>query len=101
MNVNVNSIRNPLHFLQRFSQEMLTVACEIWGGHVLDGDLLQEGWFLAARVSTDHPGLLQPLTKPGQMTITHIRVGQEVSVQIKRDRNRRTERNDLNTVSAE
>lgn len=66
----------------------LTIACEVWGGHILDGDLLQEGWLLTARVSTDHPGLLQPLTQPGQMTITHIWVGQEVTMKIKGDRAR-------------
>lgn len=61
---------------------MLTVACEVWGGHILDWDLLQEGWLLTARVATDHPGLLQPLTQPGQMTVTHIWVGQEVTMNI-------------------
>lgn len=61
-------------------RERPTVACEVWGGHVLDGDLLQEGWLLTARVAAHHPGLLQPLTQPGQVTITHIRVGQEVTV---------------------
>lgn len=58
----------------------VTVTCEVWGGHVLDGDLLQEGWLLTAGVSTDHPGLLQPLTQPGQVTVAHIRVGQEITV---------------------
>lgn len=61
----------------------LTVTCEVRGGHVLDGDLLQEGWFLTARVPAHHPGLLQPLTEPGQVTVAHIRVGQEVTVKIK------------------
>lgn len=61
----------------------LTVTCEVRRGHVLDGDLLQEGWFLAARVPAHHPGLLQPLTEPGQVTVAHIRVGQEVTVKIK------------------
>ncbi len=72
-------------------RERLTVACEVWGGHILNGDLLKESWLLTARVSTDHPGLLQPLTQPGQMTITHIRVGQEVTMKIKRDRDRERE----------
>lgn len=62
------------------SRVRVTVTCEVWHSHVLDGDLLQEGWLLTARVSTDHPGLLQPLTQPGQVTVAHIRVGQEVTV---------------------
>lgn len=75
-------------------RERLTVAGEVWRGHILDGDLLQEGWFLTARVPTDHPGLLQPLTQPRQVTVAHIRVGQEVTVKITRDRDR--ERNRVN-----
>lgn len=57
----------------------LTVTCEVWGGHVLDGDLLQEGGLLTARVSADHSRLLQPLTQPGQVTVAHIWVGQKVA----------------------
>lgn len=74
-------------------RERLTVACEVWGGHILDGNLLQEGWLLTARVSTDHPGLFQPLTQPGQMTITHVRVGQEVTKKIKNDGDTERQRN--------
>ncbi len=78
---------------QTFSlREWLTIACEVWGCDILDGDLLQEGRLLAARVPTDHPGLLQPLTEPGQMTITHVRVGQEVTAKVNRDRQRERER---------
>lgn len=65
------------------SRARLTVTCEVWSGHVLDGDLLQEGWLLTARVSTHHPGLLQPLTQPGQVTVAHIWVGQEITVKDK------------------
>lgn len=60
-----------------------TVTCEVWGGHVLDRDLLQEGWLLTARVSADHPCLLQPLTQPGQVTVAHIWVGQKIAVKEK------------------
>lgn len=59
----------------------LTVTREIRRGYILDGDLLEEGGFLAARISTHHSGLLQPLTQPGQVTITHIGVGQEVTME--------------------
>lgn len=68
--------------------ERLTITCEVGSGHVLDGDLLEEGWLLTARVSTHHPCFLQPLTQPGQVTITHVRVGQEVTVEVKRNRER-------------
>lgn len=57
----------------------LTVTREVRRSHVLDGNLLQEGRFLAARVSTDHPGLLQPLAQPGQVTVAYVRVRQEVA----------------------
>ena len=57
----------------------VTVAGEVRGGHVLDGDLLQEGGLLAARVTTDHPGLLQPLAQPGQVAVTDVGVGQQVA----------------------
>lgn len=80
-------------------RERLTIACEVWVGHILDGDLLQEGWLLTARVSTDHPGLLQPLTQPGQVTIAHIRVGQEVTMQIERDTDREREKEIIETGS--
>lgn len=72
-------------FGSKKSRVRLTVTCEVWGGHVLDGDLLQEGWLLTARVSTDHPRLLQPLTQPGQVTVTHIWVGQKIAA---KDRNK-------------
>lgn len=59
---------------------VLTVTGEVRSGHILDGNLFEEGRFLTARVSTDHPGLLQPLTQPGQVTVTDIWVGQQVTV---------------------
>lgn len=68
--------------------EGLTITREVGSGHVLDGDLLEEGWLLTARVSTYHPCLLQPLTEPGQVTITHVRVGQEVTMEMKSNRGR-------------
>ena len=58
---------------------VFTVAGEVWGGHVLDGDLLEEGGPLAARVATDHPSLLQPLAQPGQVAVTNVGVGQQVT----------------------
>lgn len=59
----------------------LTITCEIRGCHILDGDLLEEGRLLTARISAHHSGLLQPLTQPGQVTITDIGVGQEVTME--------------------
>lgn len=57
-----------------------TVAGEVRSRHVLDGNLLQEGRLLAARVSAHHPRLLQPGSEPGQVTVTHVGVGQQVAV---------------------
>lgn len=45
----------------------------------MDGDLLEEAGLLAARVPTHHPGLLQPEAQPGQVAVTHVRVGQQVA----------------------
>lgn len=70
---------------QTGAEQWLTVTREVRRSHVLDGDLLQEGRFLAARVSTHHPGLLQPLTQPGQVTVAHIWVGQKVSGKIREE----------------
>jgi len=52
---------------------------EVRQSHILQGDLLQEGRTLAARVTCHNLPAPQPVTEPGQPTVTVEGVGQEVT----------------------
>lgn len=69
---------NLLSFIQPFTdpsttqaaksaanKESYTITGEIGHGHILNRDLFQEGRFLTAGVSTNHPSLLKPQPQPG------------------------------------
>lgn len=55
------------------------LTAKIWQSYILEGDLLQEGRALAARVTCHNLSAPQPITKPRQPTVAVEGVGQEVS----------------------
>lgn len=72
-------------------QASLTIiAGEILDGDVLNGNLLQEIWILAAGVARDDALPPQPVAQPGQVAVTVEGVGQEVAAEKKTALARRT-----------
>lgn len=54
-------------------------TAEVRQRHILQRDLLQEAWTLAARVTRHDLPTPQPITEPGQSAVTVEGVGQEVT----------------------
>lgn len=59
--------------------DFLTLTGEILGIYILDWNILQEKGFQAAWISTDNSLLPQPLSQPGQMTVTIKGVSQQIA----------------------
>lgn len=62
-----------------WARALTVVAGEVLDGHVLDGDLFEEGGLLAARVARHNPFLAEPFSQPRQVAVTVKRIGQQVS----------------------
>lgn len=54
-------------------------TAEVRQSHILQRDLLQEAWTLAARVTRHNLPAPQPIAEPGQSAVTVEGVGQEVT----------------------
>lgn len=62
------------------SMRLTLLTAEVRQSHVLQGDLLQKRRTLTARVTRHNLSSPQPVTEPGQSTVTVEGVGQEVAV---------------------
>lgn len=77
----LNRKNRELPWLQTKSSNisLTIVAGKILDSNVLDGNLFQEIGILAARVTRDDALSPQPITEPGQVTVTVEGVGQKVA----------------------
>lgn len=67
------------YYRHQIGLDFLTLTGEILGIYILDWNILQEKGFQAAWISTDNSLLPQPLSQPGQMTVTIKGVSQQIA----------------------
>ena len=62
-----------------YSLHLTIFTSKVLDSYILDGDLFQKVWILAARVTRDNAFPSQPVTEPSQVAVAVERVGQKVT----------------------